>query len=233
MGKSLTQQKRGKGSPTYKVSSFRYAGEVSNLKSNKGTVIDIINSTGHTAPLAVIKYTDKKENLLVAAEGIKVGDVLEKGPEVTIKAGNILPLSKIPPGAPIFNIELKPGDGGKLVRSSGTTARLLSKTKSRVIIKLPSGKQKEVNPDCFATVGVIAGSGRVDKPFMKAGIKFKAMKAKGKYWPIVSAASMNAVDHPLGGARSSRKGRPTIAPRNAPPGRKVGMIRPRHTGRNR
>ena len=68
---------------------------------------------------------------------------------------------------------------------------------------------------------------------MKAGIKFKAMKAKGKYWPIVSAASMNAVDHPLGGARSSRKGRPTIAPRNAPPGRKVGMIRPRHTGRNR
>jgi len=126
-----------------------------------------------------------------------------------------------------------PGDGGKLVKTSGGVARIVSKSLKKVIVKLPSKKQKEFHPKCNATIGVIAGSGRVDKPFLKAGNKFKAMKAKGKYWPIVSGASMNAVDHPLGGARSSRKGRPTIAPRNAPPGRKVGMIRPRKTGRGR
>jgi len=232
MGKTLTQQKRGKGSPTYRSNSFNFAGDVSNLQG-KGTVVDIINSVGHTAPLLVMKYEDNKNNLIIAPEGIRVGDVLEKGDNVPIKLGNCLPLSKIPEGVIIFNLETVPGDGGRLVKSSGGFAKIVSKTKNKVFVKLPSGKQKEFNPKCFATVGLIAGAGRTDKPFMKAGIKFKAMKAKGKYWPSVSAASMNAVDNPLGGARSSRKGRSTIAPRNAPPGRKVGMIRPRHTGRNR
>lgn len=233
MGKNLTQQKRGKGSPTYRVNSFRYAGRTANLRGTKAEVIDIINSQGHTAPLLVVKYEDNKNSLVVAAEHTKVGDILEKGETAELKIGNTLPLSQIPEGLPIYNIELTPGDGGKLVRSSGTNAKIVTKTKTKIMIKLPSNKQKELNPNCMATIGVIAGSGRVDKPFLKAGNKFKAMKAKGKYWPSVSGASMNAVDHPFGGARSSRKGRPTIAPRNAPPGRKVGMIRPRHTGRNK
>ncbi len=233
MGKNLTQQKRGKGSPTYRAHSFRYAGKTANLRASKAEVIDIVNSQGHTAPLLILKYEDNKRSFMLAPENIRVGQTLEKGEDVELKHGNTLPLNKIPEGYPIFNIELKPGDGGKMVKSSGTNARIVTKSKSKIIIKLPSGKQKELNPKCMATIGIIAGSGRVDKPFLKAGNKFKAMKAKGKYWPIVSGASMNAVDHPLGGARSSRKGRPTIAPKNSPPGRKVGMLRPRKTGRNK
>jgi len=233
MGKSLTSQKRGKGSPTYRVNSFKYAGETSHLLSSKGEIVDIIKSVSHTAPLLLIKYKDENQNLVVAPEGVKVGDILEKGDAVEIKIGNTLPLGKIPEGTFIFNIESTPGDGGKMVRSSGGTAKILAKTKNKVVVKLPSNKQKEFNPKCLAMIGLIAGSGRPEKPFLKAGNKFKLMKAKGKYWPIVSAAAMNAVDHPYGGSRSSRKGRPTIASRNAPPGRKVGMIRPRHTGRNK
>lgn len=233
MGKSLTQQKRGKGSPTYRAHGFRYPGKAQNLRAERAEVIDIINSKGHTAPLLVMKYENNKRSLMPAPENIKVGESLEKGEFAELKFGNTLPLNKIPEGYPIFNIELVPGDGGKFVKSSGSNARIVTKSKSKVIISLPSSKEKELNPNCMATIGIIAGSGRVDKPFLKAGNKFKAMRAKGKYWPVVSGASMNAVDHPLGGARSSRKGRPTIAPRNAPPGRKVGMLSPRKTGRNK
>jgi len=150
-----------------------------------------------------------------------------------IKTGNTLPLTKIPTGVVIYNIEGRPGDGGKFARTSGSSARIVAKSTKRIIVQLSSKKQKEFHKECMATIGVAAGAGRTDKPFLKAGNKFRYMKAKGKYWPIVSGASMNAVDHPLGGARSSRKGRPTIAPKNAPPGRKVGMIRPRQTGRNK
>ena len=203
------------------------------MKSEKGVVTDIINSRGNSAPLLVIKYQDHEESLMIAPEGIKVGEKIFISQTAQVKTGNSMPLQAIPEGVPIYNLETTPGDGGKLVRSSGASAKIVSKSKTKVIVLLPSKKQKEFHPHCRATIGVVAGSGRVDKPFMKAGTKFRAMKAKGKYWPSVSGASMNAVDHPLGGARSSRKGRPTIAPKNAPPGRKVGMIRPRHTGRNK
>lgn len=233
MGKSLTQQKRGKGSPTYKVSGFRYAGKAKHIIKEKGRIMDIINSTGHSAPLLKVKYDDNKESLMIAAEGLKVGEAIEKSEEAELKTGNSLPLIGIPEGVPIFNIESTPGDGGKMVRTSGALARIVSKSRTKIVLKLPSGKQKDFNPKCMATIGIVAGAGRTEKPFLKAGNKKKAMYARGKYWPIVSGASMNAVDHPLGGSRSSRKGRPTIAPKNAPPGRKVGMIRPRQTGRNK
>jgi len=233
MGKSLTQQKRGKGSPTYKANSFNYAAQVTQILQDRALVVDIINSIGHSAPLLKVKYKNNQESLMVAPEGVKIGDYLEKGKDVEVRNGNTLPLSKVPEGVFVFNIEVVPGDGGKLVRTSGTTARIVSKIRNKVILKLPSGKQKGFDPKCMATVGVVAGSGRTEKPYLKAGNRMKSMYARGKYWPQVSGASMNAVDHPFGGSRSSRKGRPTIAPKNAPPGRKVGMIRPKKTGRNK
>ena len=98
---------------------------------------------------------------------------------------------------------------------------------------LPSKKQKEFHPGCRASIGVVAGAGRKEKPFYKAGRKYHAMKAKNKYYPKTSAQSMNAVDHPFGNKRSSRKSKAKPAPRDAPPGRKVGMIRPRRTGRKK
>ena len=101
-----------------------------------------------------------------------------------------------------------------------------------VVVEMPSAKRRVFLPECRATIGVIAGSGRKEKPFLKAGTKYYAMKAKNKLWPQVSGTSMNAVDHPFGASRVS-KGGPTQASRNAPPGRKVGKIAPSRTGRRR
>jgi large subunit ribosomal protein L2 len=100
-------------------------------------------------------------------------------------------------------------------------------------VQLPSSKTKRFLPDCRATIGIIAGSGRKEKPFLKAGTRHYAMKAKNKLYPSVSGTSMNSVDHPFGGSSSAHKGRPTQAARNAPPGRKVGKIAPKRTGRKK
>ena len=105
--------------------------------------------------------------------------------------------------------------------------------KDRIVVQLPSSKTRDFKPDCRASIGVIAGSGRKEKPFLKAGKRYYAMKAKNKLWPQVSGTSMNAVDNPFGGSSSAHKGRPTQAPRSAPPGRKVGKIAPKRTGRRK
>ncbi|MBU0666263.1 MAG: 50S ribosomal protein L2 [Nanoarchaeota archaeon] len=233
MGKNLTQQKRGKASPRYRAPSFRYKGQAKIPSYSKGLISDIIKCSGHSAPLLKMTYEDRTTGFIIAAEGIKVNDEVLIGEQSELSVGNVLPLKKIPEGTSIFCVELTPGDGGKLVRSSGTAARVISRLKNKVIIKLPSKKQKELHPDCRAIIGMVAGSGRTEKPFVKAGNKHKAMKAKNKYWPSVSGTSMNSVDHPFGGSKSSSKGRPTIAPKNAPPGRKVGKLHPRRTGRTK
>lgn len=235
MGKNLTQQKRGKGSPTYRAPSFRYKGRAKYIdysrKETKGTVADILHCEGHCAPLIKVMYEDKKEMLIQAPEGIKVGDAILNGENVEIKTGNVLPLKNIPEGIAIYNIESNPGDGGKFARSSGAFARIITKMKDSIVVLLPSSKRKIFRPECRAMIGIVAGSGRLEKPFLKAGTKYHRMKTKNKLYPIVSGTSMNAVCHPFGGKGSHTKGRPTQASRNAPPGRKVGKIAPRRTGR--
>lgn len=237
MGKNLIQQRRGKGSSTYRAPSFRYKGKVSHNKlrdgSVKGKVADIIKCRGHSAPLIEVLFENKEKTLMIAPESIKVGDPIVSGPEAKAKTGFILPLKNIPEGTSIFNIESTPGDGGKFVKSSGTFAKVVGKTKAGVSIKLPSNKKKIFNQECRACVGVIAGSGRLEKPFLKAGNKYYAMRAKNKLYPHVCGISMNAVAHPFGGKGSHTKGRPLQASRNAPPGRKVGSISPRRTGHKR
>jgi len=133
----------------------------------------------------------------------------------------------------IFNIESIPGDGGKFVRSSGTFAKVVSQMKDTVIVQLPSKKRKEFHPKCRASIGVVAGGGRPEKPLLKAGNSFFKMKAKNKLWPKVSGSAMNAVDHPFGNKRTSRKSKAKPISRNAPPGRKVGMVAARRTGRKK
>ena len=233
MGKRLIQQRRGKGSPTYRRHSFRSPGRAKVQDRGSAKIIALLHSRFHTAPLARVEYQDGEFGLIIVPEGIKVGQEVKIGDDAPMELGNTLPLKNLPEGSLVYNIENQPGDGGKFVRASGGVARVMGKTKKAVIVQLPSKKQKSFNPGCKATLGVVAGGGRKEKPLLKAGTKFHLMKAKNKYWPIVSGTAMNAVDHPLGGKRTGRKGRPTIAPKNAPPGRKVGMIRPRHTGRNK
>ena len=237
MGKNLIQQKRGKGSPRYTVPSFRYKGKAQFIRYESGKVnahiSDIVHSQGHSAPLLELKYSNGETGLLQSPEGMKVGDEIEIGADAEAKPGNILPLKSIPEGTTIYNIESNPGDGGKFVRASGASARIITKTNESIVVELPSSKRKTFSPECRAAIGIVAGSGRTEKPFLKAGNRFYAMTAKNKVWPQVSGTSMNSVSHPFGGSSSHAKGRPTQSSRNAPPGRKVGKIAPKRTGRHK
>ncbi|MBI2541120.1 50S ribosomal protein L2 [Candidatus Woesearchaeota archaeon] len=237
MGKSLIQQKRGKGGPRYRAPSFRYKGKVNfarhENKAMSATITDVLHSSGHSAPLMEMEYSNGETGLLQAPEGVRVGDKIEIGDGVELKTGNVLPLKSIPEGASIYNIESNPGDGGKFVRASGTFAKIITKMEDGIVVELPSSKRRTFLPECRAVIGIIAGSGRTEKPFLKAGTKYYAMVAKNKVWPIVSGTSMNSVSHPFGGKSSHAKGIPTQSSRNSPPGRKVGKIAPKRTGRRK
>ncbi|MEK6951006.1 MAG: 50S ribosomal protein L2 [Nanoarchaeota archaeon] len=238
MGKNLIQQRRGRGTNTYRSPSFRFLGAVQHLNGGgsngegKGIVTDIVHCAGHTAPLLQVALNGQQQ-LAFAPEGMVVGAEIEIGPAAEVKAGNVLPLSAIPEGTMIHNLELHPGDGGRAVRSSGTFARVVAKTEQGVLVKLPSRKERLFSPACRAAVGLVAGSGRLEKPFLKAGTMYHKMRARNKLYPRVCGISMNAVDHPFGGKGSHTKGRPTQSARGDPPGRKVGKIAPKRTGRRK
>ena len=232
MGKPLIQQRRGKGTARFRAPSFKYKGEIKMLRKAQYTVKNLIRCAGHSAPLIEAEYEDKTKSLLIAPEGIAVGDTLTIGTG-DVKTGNILHLKQIPEGTNVFCIEAKPGDGGKFVRSSGAAAKVVFRSDKEVKLLLPSKKQKSFHPECRAIIGVAAGGGRVDKPLLKAGKKRAIMRSKNKFYPVVSGSAMNAVAHPFGNKRSSRKSNAKPAPKNAPPGRKVGMIRPRQSGRKK
>ncbi|MBR9675765.1 50S ribosomal protein L2 [Candidatus Woesearchaeota archaeon] len=233
MGKRLIQQARGKGGPTYRAPSFRYKGK-SKLprKDVTGKIVDIVRCPGHSAPLFEVRYDDNTKGYLVASDNVRVGDTISTQ-QVNPDSLNVTELKNIPEGASIFNVEATPNDGGKFVRAGGTSARVITKLKDKVIVELPSKKQKVFHPDCRASIGIVAGGGRVEKPILKAGKKYYKMKAKNKLWPIVSGTAQNAVDHPFGNKRSSRKSKARPTSKNAPPGRKVGMIGARRTGRKK
>jgi large subunit ribosomal protein L2 len=165
----------------------------------------------------------------VVPEGVYEGQPTQIGTEATVDIGNVLPIGKIPEGTMVCNIELSPGDGGKMVRASGAYATIISHSSGKTIIKLPSRRSKTINSNCRATVGVIAGAGRTEKPFLKAGAKYHLMKAKGHLYPRTRGIAMIAACHPFG---SSKKGgrKVTTVGRNAPPGQKVGLIAARSAG---
>lgn len=230
MGKNLIQQRRGRGvSLTYTSPGHRFKGSAE-LPKEGGRVIDLINCPGHSSPLMAL---EGREKLAIAPVGIRVGEQISVGENSEIRSGNVLRLRDIPEGTPVYNIEHNPGDGGRFVRASGTFAKIVAKTANAVVIKLPSKKEKNFHPECRAAIGIVAGAGRSEKPFLKAGKRYHKMHARNRLYPSVSGTSMNAVDHPFGGSSSHTKGRPTIAPKNAPPGRKVGKLRPRRTGKKK
>lgn len=237
MGKRIIAQARGKGSPTYRAPSFRYKGyaghKILSDSAVSGKIADFVKCSGHSAPLARIKYEDGENVFMLAAEGLKVGDIVSCGHGAEVKAGNTMSLEEVPEGTLVYNIEGSPGDGGKFCRASGTFARVVSKKAGNVVVEFPSKKQRVFQKGCRASIGIIAGGGRKEKPFLKAGRKYHAMKAKNKLWPIVCGQSMNAVDHPHGGTTSSKKKYSYTVSRNAPPGAKVGAISAKRTGRKK
>lgn len=179
--------------------------------------------------MAVVAFEDGEKRNVLVPEGVTVGDDIEIGVEAPIEPGNTLPLREIPEGVPICNIELEPGDGGKIARSSGTYGFVVTHTADSTRVRLPSKSFKDLNPDCRATIGQVAGGGRTEREFEKAGQAHYKAKASGKLYPNVSAVAMNAVDHPFGG--STKPGKPKTVSRDAPPGAKVGSISPSRTGR--
>lgn len=235
MGKNLIQQARGKGTPRYKAPSFRYEGRAAHPAGNNinAKVVNLVHCQGHSAPLADVVCDNNEQCLIIAPEGLTVGQTIKIGDHADVEHSNVLALGKIPEGSLIHNIELNPGDGGKFVRASGTFARVIAKKENLVTVMLPSKKTKDFNQNCRAAIGIVAGGGRTEKPFLKAGFKMHKMRARNKLYPRSSAAKMNAVDHPFGNKRSSRKSKARPISRNAPPGRKVGMIAARRTGRNK
>jgi large subunit ribosomal protein L2 len=233
LGKRLIQQRRGRGTNTYKSPGHRFKGVVKHpTAGGEGEIVDFIHCAGHSAPLMKVRFDTGETNLSLAVHGCKVGDSVRLGGQ-EVTSANILRLGDVPEGTLIHNIELKPGDGGKMVRSSGAFAKVVAKTDKAVRVVLPSKKEKLFLPTCRASIGIVAGAGRREKPFLKAGTKFKRMRARNKLYPHVCGISMNAVDHPFGSKCSHVKGRPTLSPRSAPPGRKVGKIAPRRTGRKK
>ena len=232
MGKRIIQRARGKGGPRYRAPSHRYVGKVSyNLSPEvkSGLIIDIIHDPSRNAPLMVIEFPNGSKRFQIAPEGIKVGDIIKYGSGLNV--GSVVPVSKITEGIKIFGIETFPGSGPKICRSSGSFATVVGKVKGKIRIKLSSGKTKEIDKKCLVSIGVPAGSGRKEKPWVKAGKKFYAKKARNKLYPIVSGVKMNPVDHPFGG--KTKPGIPKSVSRHAPPGRKVGALAPRRMGKKK
>jgi len=235
MGKRLIQQRRGRGQGKFNTPSHRFKGKIKyiqNIEKNEGIVQDIIHDSGRNAPLAYVKMDNKDKFLMLAPEGIKVGDKIKfTDNKNEVRVGNILPIGKIPEGIAVFNIELSPGDGGKIARAGGNSATIISHDKKKTTLQLPSGQFKTLDSSCRATVGVIAGGGRKDKPFLKAGKKSINFKARGKQYPIVRGVAMCAVSHPHGGGGHQHVGKPSTVKRGSSPGRKVGSIAAKRTGR--
>jgi large subunit ribosomal protein L2 len=236
MGRRIQGQRRGRGGPTFRAPSHRYKADLSHRTVEdadvvSGTVVDIEHDPARSAPVAAVEFEDGDQRLVLAPEGVGLGDQIQVGISAEIAPGNTMPLAEIPEGVPVCNVEANPGDGGKFARASGVSAQLLTHDRKVAVVKLPSGEMKRLDPDCRATIGVVAGGGRTEKPHVKAGNKYHKMKARGTKWPNVRGVAMNAVDHPFGGGGRQHPGKPKSISRNAPPGRKVGDISSRKTGR--
>ena len=180
------------------------------------------------------KYKQRKE-LFLAAEGMYTGQFLYCGRKATLQIGNVLPVGIMPEGTVACNLELKTGDRGKLARASGNYVTIIGHNidTKKTRVKLPSGAKKVINSANRAMVGIIAGGGRIDKPMLKAGRAYHKYKAKRNSWPKVRGVAMNPVEHPHGGGNHQHIGKASTCSREAPAGRKVGLIAARRTGRIR
>jgi large subunit ribosomal protein L2 len=239
MPKRLRSQRRGKGKLVFRAPSFHYKYKTQfrlydNIEREErigGKVIELLHDAARTAPTMIIEYDDGRIATVPAPYGMRVGDIVAAGAKALVAIGNVLPLKSIPAGTQIFNVELAPGDGGKFVRTSGSSAEVVTKEGKTVLVKLPSKEFKRLDENCRAIIGTVAGFGRKEMPIVKAGKHYFMTRARGKYWPNVCGVAMNAVNHPHGGKRrSTQKSKKLTVSRNAPPGAKVGSIAARRTG---
>lgn len=235
MGKQIRVQRRGRGGSVFVSRSFRRIAPVkfpsTSSQSLRGVVREFLHERGRGTPLAFVEFSNGSACCISAPEGLSLNQGIIIGSDARPDIGNILPLGRVPEGTFVSSVELRPGDGGRVARASGTYCLVVSHTPQGTELRMPSGKSAYMNDQCRAMIGVVAGAGRTERPFLKAGTAKKLMRSRGRLWPIVSGQKMVAASHPHGGGRHKHSGKPTTVSRNAPPGRKVGMIAARQTGR--
>lgn len=166
-----------------------------------GTVIAIEYDPNRTCHIALIQYEDGEKRYILAPVGLTAGDTIENGPKAEPKVGNTMPLRNIPTGMDIHNVEMNIGQGGKLARSAGVSARLMSRNDSWAIIVLPSGEMREVRVECRATIGQVGNSEHQNLRWGKAG------RRRHMGWrPRVRGTAKNPYCHPLGGGEGRSGG---------------------------
>lgn len=164
-------------------------------------VLEIQYDPNRSCHIALIQYPDKSKAYILAPMGLKAGDVVQSGPDAEPRTGNCLPLSKVPVGMDIHNVEMMPGQGGKLVRSAGGVARLLAREDQWATLQLPSGEMRQVRVECRATLGQL---GNLDHQNVRIG-KAGRSRHLGRR-PHVRGVAMNPVSHPLGGGEGRSGG---------------------------
>ena len=201
----LAKKKKNAGRNSYGRITVRHQGggnrqkyRIIDFKRKKddmpATVVGIEYDPNRTSNIALIKYEDGTLNYILAPVGLKDGDTVVSGPNSDIKVGNCLPIENIPVGTMIHNIELNPGQGGKLVRTAGGEAQLMAKEGTYAHIRLPSGEMRLVLARCRATIGTIGNADHSNIKIGKAG-RTRHMGIR----PTVRGSVMNPVDHPHGG----------------------------------
>ena len=208
----LEPQKKTAGRNSQGRRAMRYMGggskqhyRIIDFKRNKrdiaATVVSIEYDPNRTAFIALVQYTDGEKRYIIAPQGTQVGANIIAGDEVAPEIGNALMMKNMPLGTMIHNIELQPGQGGKMVRSAGASAQLANKEEKYAVLKMPSGELRKVLINCYATVGVVSNSDHNLETAGKAGKnRWKGIR------PRVRGVAMNPVDHPMGGGEGKASG---------------------------
>jgi large subunit ribosomal protein L2 len=166
----------------------------------EATVSAIEYDPGRSARLALLQYKDGEKTYIIAPTGLKVGTKLMSGPTAPPEVGNSLPLSAVPVGMPIHNLEIIPGRGAQMVRSAGGAASLMSRDEGYAVIRLPSGEIRRINENCYATIGQVGNTEHENVMLGKAGrSRHRGIR------PINRGVSRNPVDHPNGGGAGKSK----------------------------
>jgi large subunit ribosomal protein L2 len=209
-GRVTSRHQGGGNKVRYRVVDYRR-----NKDGVPAKVAHIEYDPNRNARLALLHYKDGEKRYILMPNKVKVGDLIQSGPGADIRPGNALPLRNIPVGTVVHNVELKPGAGGKMARSAGSSVQLVAKEGKHATLRLPSGEMRMVPLDCRATVGEV---GNAEAELVSIG------KAGRNRWknkrPKVRGVAMNPVDHPLGGGEGkSSGGRHPVSPWGKPEGR--------------
>ena len=188
LGRITCRHKGGGVKKKYRLIDFKQK------KEGEIEVLRIEYDPNRTAFIALVKYTDGELRYILAPKNAKTGDVFVIGKGATMSVGDCLPLSEIPIGSSIYNVELHSGKGGIIARSAGTSVQLLGRSGSLAQLKLPSGKRIDVSIKCKATIGVVSNDNQKNTKIGKAGVN----RNKGVR-PTVRGTAMNPCDHPHGG----------------------------------